>query len=86
MSPKRLCNARKYFDLKLTGMNSKLMKMAKIADRFALPESVRQMIETQNKFKALLPKIDIPTYNFPKFDMLRVCNLTPSVRTSLLIV
>ena len=54
---------------KLTGMNSKLMEMAKIADRFALPESVQRMIDTQNKFKALLPKIEIPTYNFPKFDI-----------------
>ncbi|WP_211208916.1 hypothetical protein [Cytophaga aurantiaca] len=50
-------------------MNSTLIEMAKIADRFSLPESVRQIIETQNKFKALLPKIDIPTYNFPKFDI-----------------
>ncbi|MDP2692916.1 MAG: hypothetical protein Q8O88_04725 [bacterium] len=49
-------------------MNSKLSEMTKIANRFVIPESLRQMIETQNKFKALLPKIDIPTYNFPKFD------------------
>jgi hypothetical protein len=52
---------------KLTGMNSKLMEMAKIADRFALPESVQRMIDTQKKIIALLPKIEIPTYNFSKF-------------------
>lgn len=54
---------------KLTEINSKLMEMAKIANRFALPESVERMIKTQNKFQALLPKIEIPTYNFPKFDI-----------------
>lgn len=54
---------------KLTGMNSKLLEMNKIASRFVIPESLLQMIETQNKFKALLPKIDIPIYDFPKFDI-----------------
>lgn len=54
---------------KLTGMNSKLSEMTKLANRFVIPENLRQMIETQNKLKALLPKIDLPTYNFPKFDV-----------------
>lgn len=44
------------------------MEMTKISDRFALPESFQRIIDTQNKFKVLLPKIEIPTYNFPKFD------------------
>lgn len=50
-------------------MNSKLLEIAKISDKFAIPESIRQMIETQNKFKALLPKINIPTNNFPKLNI-----------------
>ena len=54
---------------KLTEMNSKLMEKAKNANRFALSESVERMIETQNKSLALLPKIEIPTYSFPKIDI-----------------
>lgn len=54
---------------KFAGMNSKLLEITKISDKFAIPESIRQMIETQNKFKALLPKINIPTNNFPKLNI-----------------
>lgn len=50
-------------------MNSKLLKMAKIADRLAMPENIRKINEIQNKFKVLLPKIDIPTYDFQKFTI-----------------
>src|SRR5690606_37015301 len=39
-----------------------------LANRFVIPENLRQMIETQNKLKALLPKMDIPIYKFPKFN------------------
>ena len=42
--------------------------MAKIANKFALPESLQRMIEIQNNFKSFLPQIEIPTYNFPKFE------------------
>lgn len=54
---------------KLTGMNSKLLEIAKIADKFTIPESVQQIIDSQDKIKSLLPKIEIPTYNFPKFSV-----------------
>lgn len=51
-------------------MNSKFNEMTKIANRFnAVPESLLQMIEKQNRFIPLLPRIEIPTYNFPKFDL-----------------
>ncbi len=54
---------------KSAGMNSKFLEMAKIANSFTIPESVRKMIETQNKVKIFFPKIEIPTYNFPKFNI-----------------
>lgn len=54
---------------KIAGMNSKLLETAKIADRLAIPESIRQMIEKQNKCVALLPEIGIPTCNFPKLNI-----------------
>lgn len=65
-----MCNAKNTLDKKtnITGINSKLIEMAKIAERFAIPESVQRIIETQNKFKSILPKIDIPTFNFPKLN------------------
>ena len=53
----------------IKGVNSKFHEIAKIADQFAIPESARQMIETQNKLKELLTKIEIPTFNFPKFNI-----------------
>ena len=53
---------------KLTEMNLKFMEMDKIVNRFALSESVQRMIETKNAYNAFLPKIEIPTYTFPKFD------------------
>lgn len=82
-----MCNEESTLDKtsKLAGMNSKLIEMVKIADRFALPESVQRMIDTQNTFKALLPKIEIPAYNFQKFDIpefkpLLNCELLESLR------
>ncbi|MCZ4318405.1 hypothetical protein O4H26_05325 [Aequorivita viscosa] len=53
---------------KFTGMNSKLSEMTKLANRFIISKNLCQMIDTQNKLKALLPKMDIPIYNFPKFN------------------
>ena len=54
---------------KLAEMNATILKTAKIAERYALPKSVRRMIESQNRFVKLLPKFEIPNYNLPKFDI-----------------
>lgn len=54
---------------KLAGMNSKLLEVAKIADRFAMPEGIRKVIEIQDKFKSLFSKIDISAYNYPKLNL-----------------
>ena len=40
-----------------------------------VPESIRKMIETQNRIMANIPKIEIPRYNFPKLDIPNFENL-----------
>jgi hypothetical protein len=71
---------------KLIGGNSKLIKMAEIANKFALPENLQKIIDTQNKFKALLPKIDIPTHNIPKLQPFINSELLDSLRNTKKIV
>lgn len=34
-----------------------------------IPKNILKIIETQNRIMANIPKIEIPTYNFPKFDI-----------------
>lgn len=55
--------------MNLAGINSKMLEMTKIADRFNIPENVRKMSESQDKLNLLLPKIEIPLYRFPKFEI-----------------
>jgi hypothetical protein len=55
---------------KIAGINSKASELSKLAERMNLvPESIRIMIERQNRIKANIPKIEIPNYNFPKLDI-----------------
>ena len=50
-------------------MNSKMLGIAAINNKLVISESVKQLIEAQNKFNLLVPKIEIPTFNFPKLEI-----------------
>src|SRR5690554_2847117 len=55
---------------KIAGINSKASELSKFAERMNfVPESIRVMIERQNRIMANIPKIEIPIYNFPKLDI-----------------
>jgi len=47
---------------KIAGINKTLNQFAKLAN--PIPESVRQMIETHNKFKSTIPSLDFPKIDF----------------------
>jgi hypothetical protein len=47
---------------KIAGINKTLNQFAKLAN--PIPESVRQMMETHNKFKSTIPSFDFPKIDF----------------------
>ena len=51
-------------------MNSKLADISKLAERMSfVPESIRVIIENQNRLLAKIPKIETPNYSFPKLSI-----------------
>lgn len=59
----------------LSGVNSTLWKFTKQMNIFPLPKEVQNMIDTQNRITAMLPKIIvpqniIPNFNFPDYKKL----------------
>ena len=52
------------------GFNSNLTDLSKLAERMSfVPESIRIMIESQNRMLAKIPKMDTSKYNFPKLNI-----------------
>jgi hypothetical protein len=55
---------------KFKEINSKTAELSKLAERMTIiPDSVRKMIENQNRIMSSIPKIEIPKYDFPKLDI-----------------
>ncbi|BFM45149.1 hypothetical protein CFS9_37900 [Flavobacterium sp. CFS9] len=50
----------------IAGINTKLSQFAKLAN--PIPESIRQIIEMQDKLKLAIPTFDFPKVDFPKVD------------------
>jgi hypothetical protein len=54
----------------IAGINSKTSELSKIAEQMnSVSESIRIMIDRQNKLTANIPKIEIPKYDFPKLNI-----------------
>ena len=55
---------------RLVGINAKTAELTKLAEKLNfVPANIHKLIESQNKFLANLPKIEIPIYDFPKLDI-----------------
>lgn len=53
-----------------SGFNSNLTDLSKLSERMSfVPESIRIMIESQNRMLAKIPKMDTSKYNFPELNM-----------------
>lgn len=52
----------------LSGIDSKLWKLTKQMNIFSLPPGVQNMIDTQNRISAILPKTFVPETIIPNFE------------------
>lgn len=52
----------------LSGIDSKLWKLTKQLNIFSLPPGVQNMIDTQNRISAILPKTFVPETIIPNFE------------------
>jgi hypothetical protein len=65
---------------KIKGINTQITELSKLGEQMNIvPEYIRTMIENQNRLLSSLSKIEIPKYNFPKFEIPEHLNLKSNV-------